>query len=97
MYCMSMKPMGRDSCSTIQSGESLVKLCPHLDIAVLTKWFENSNPGTLALAYSKSMTTSRLCWFAGSRRGDSPGGSNRRMFPYCVYNQVSKKLQYHRR
>jgi hypothetical protein len=50
----------------------------------LTKWLANSRPGKLALAYSKSMTTSCLCSFLGSRRGDSPAGTKRRMLPYCV-------------
>lgn len=49
-----------------------------------TKWFANSRPGTLALEYSKSMTTNCLCWFAGSRSGDSPSGIMRRILPYCV-------------
>ena len=51
---------------------------------LLTKWLANSRPGRFAFAYSKSMTTSCLCWFAGSKRGDSPSGIIRRMLPYCV-------------
>lgn len=51
----------------------------------LTKWFANSRPGTLALEYSKSITTNCLCWFAGSKSGDSPSGIIRRIFPYCVF------------
>ena len=50
----------------------------------LTKWFANSRPGTFAFAYSKSITTSCLCWLAGRRSGDSPSGIIRRMLPYCV-------------
>lgn len=48
----------------------------------LTKWFANSRPGTFAFEYSKSMTTSCLCWFAGRRSGDSPSGFMRRILPY---------------
>jgi hypothetical protein len=54
------------------------------DETKLTKWFANSKPGRFAFAYSKSMTTSCLCWFAGSKRGDSPSGTMRRMLPYWV-------------
>lgn len=49
-----------------------------------TKWFANSSPGTLADAYSKSMTTNCLCSFMGISKGDSPGGLSRSIFPYCV-------------
>lgn len=49
----------------------------------------------LAEAYSKSMTTSCLWWFAGRRSGEGGGivpswegvelaGIRRRMLPYCV-------------
>ena len=49
-----------------------------------TKWLANSRPGRLAEAYSKSITISCLCSFAGSNKGDSPLGSILRRFPYCV-------------
>ena len=50
----------------------------------LTKWLANSRPGTLAEAYSKSMTISCLCSFAGRSKGDSPLGVRRRRLPYWV-------------
>lgn len=49
----------------------------------------------LAEAYSKSMTTSCLCWFKGRRRGEGAepatggSGTSRRMLPYWVCGGVS--------